>query len=189
MHNTIIISPLSKKLLRDTIHEVVSNKSQKNISIEFIKEYNKIHYIIKQLQLLPIVLEQIICEYINDIFTINTDVIYYDCGYAYPIILAIISFNIYDYNIPFEIYHYNDNLLNVHLMTTKNDMITTHDDATYMCHAFNNYMKKYYNKNNYIGVRHNTSTSTITHVNNHKLLKHFIIIAKILIDNMKKLIH
>ncbi len=201
--NKIILDRQSKKLLKCTIKDVHNSKIQTTIRINFKKINNRIRYIIDQLYLLPLVLNDIICSYTNDIFQFDVLIkpdtvslhIYGSISIYLQPINAMISNMSFDYS--FSIYCYpsiKNAMYNIHsekVPMSGTTSIFYASEHLYILEFLNDYMTLHYKKYNYydaicIPNRNKKKVSFV--VINHRLLKYLCVIIKILLQLLNEVI-
>lgn len=178
------------------IKELIMNKTG---SIRFEKKYIKIHDYLIQINLLPNVLCKMIIDYINYNYIVE---LYYSDD-------KIIRKGLFITQITNSLT--NEQLINLYRMCTifkinntifvyseKNTFTTYNDQEEYkinninhismypQSNFFNYYMKKYYNKKNYICKNEQYNSDKIK-ITNHKELTNVIIIFKILFRMYSKI--
>ncbi len=185
---------MSKIYLLDDISTEVTN--DRDIRFKKIYQFDMTY-------ILPLDLELIIKEYINEDIIIQQELVDYDSeSNTYRFFMNGVSILELIFN------SINDNLEYV-ILRSSNIITLSRDDDIYdvWTHMINKYVKTRYNKNNYLifhnepiyyfqiyyyfdnrlccfDDRHNTSSYILIH--NHKLFKQMIVIIKLIINNIRK---
>lgn len=110
--------------------------------------------------------------------------------------IARYLFDIIDTNIYFEIYVYDNVSIGIHGTNYDNEKMNSvvsysHDDAAFISPSLNNYMQKYYNRDNYfknITFKPQLTCQNIKKIYDHKSLRLMIVMAKIILNMLEKLV-
>lgn len=188
----IYLTDNSKKILINHFKEAINNK--RNVDILTIMEKNKKRTkIIDEVNIFPIVLTNIIIEYlikkyyigylINKIDDFDDTVLpQYELLLILPFCHNInLSINFVP-QLSIEFYTKNN-------VKTTNFLLQSFYNGDDFFEDFNHFMKKHYNKKNYftdiIFINDPTNRTNIVNVNNKKMLKRIIIMIKIIIDTIQ----
>lgn len=152
--------------------------------------FEKVYTVGDNLSFLPQVIESLIFDYLNEEFV---------CKLSVHSGSDIFVFNIPDQNIFFEVYLYDSNThFGIHdcqpnyKLITAQKVVKYHNDRyIFLTETFNEYMKRYYNRTNYLSFKntiHCSEVGKIEKVLNHKLLKLMIVMIKVVLRVFKKVV-